>query len=722
MRRTARILATLLAIVAITLAVAAVAAATAAPTQPARSPPAAAPIIKPAAAAKPQPIPDFEPFSPEEEEQVINLPAREEIGGAAGSGAATSPAASASASANSATAAKAKPAHPAKPKPSTSLTKELPIVSLDVSGDTKLRALCASLPLNPSPAASAASSLALPHLTQLLKALWVGSGLLDAGVGDHLLRVRVAELQRQQLEAAFRSSSAAATAGRLREEDLPELFDASMAVLKTMDIDLEAEARLDLARGEAGLVGLTDDFSPHLSSRPGAGQPSVWNAPLHLLRVLGLHPTSQDEVDAFWFLSCVLAVVCASIGVGWALGRRAAGGSGSLAAEVNETLAAGRRKRRKQIWVAVGWIALACAVVVLIALVAGISQELAEERRRLITKRALAQASGPPKGCREGETLSWWHEIARSWRKEDDDPCVAYLERVERSIQPDRFKVAADYILRHTVVMLARSAGDSVAAVLSSQTYLVQMMLPVLLVALFAVLIALGTPTMVKTLLCCCCSRNERDDDRAARRNNRARIEAGSSRRRLKEDRPRREMIESGSDSEAEEEAREQKRLIQEAVRAAITEVAASSSSSSGSARDAPRLTSGSSHRSGSGRRDRRPSSRDTSPVRSRSRSHSRDRRRVSRSRSPQPRQRRSQRDEESDRPAAASSSSAAVAAPSKSPPSSASKQAKKQAKAVAAAAAAAASPQPVSSSPPEPLGDAAGAAAGPAVNASDAQ
>ena len=702
----------------------------------------------PPAAAKPHPIPDFEPFSPEEEEQVINLPAREEIGGGNiagagnGNGGQASSAASAAASPAS---AKPKP-RPAKPKPSTAaaLTKELPIVSLDVSGDTKLRALCASLPLQSALASSSAFSLALPHLTQLLRTLWVGSGLLDAGAGDHLLRVRVAEMQRAQLESAFRSSSASAAATGLREEDLPELFDASMAVLKTMDIDLEAEARLDLARGEGvGLIeGLTDDFTPHLSSRPGGGARSIWNAPLHLLRALGLHPTSQDEVDVFWFLSCVIAVVCASIGVGWALGRRAGGGAGSLASEVNETLAAGRRKRRKQIWVAVGWITLGCAVVILIALVAGIQQELAEERRRLITKRALAQASGPPKGCREGETLSWWHEIARTWRKEDDDPCVAYLERLERSIQPDRFQVAANYLSKHIIVLFARSVGDSVAAILNSQTYLVQMMLPLVLIALFAILIALGTPTMVKSLLCCCCSRGDRDDRSSRGRNNRARLEGGSSsgRRRLREERPsRREMIESASDSSEDEEALEQKRMIQAAVRAALTEAAVASGSSSVSAREAPRLTSGASttsHRSSSGRRDRRPSSRDTSPVRSRSRSHSRDRnrRRMSQSRSrsrspqPQPRQRRPQRDdEEEDRssrapthaaPVPALAPAAAAAAPSKSPPSSASKHAKKQAKAAAAASA-----HPHAASPPEPTADAPAAATGQAGgNASDSQ
>jgi hypothetical protein len=281
----------------------------------------------------------------------------------------------------------------------------------------------------------------------------VPSGLLDSGAGDHLLRVSMLEAQRVTLAQAFPSARAGgngANAGAgelLREEDLLEVFQASRDVLQTLAVDLEAEARLDRAR--EGGDPLLNDYEQY-GGVGSSNKKSWWNYPLQLLVNFGLQPANQEELDAFWCLLCISALAVASAGIGFTLGKRS--GSDSLANSVNDSLHGDSSKRaaRRQRAQIFGWILLVVLSLTVLALCAGIYNAYGEERRRLIIIRTVAEKRGPPPGCRSDRNPSWlrdtWHGIV-GHPSEKNDPCVKYLQSVEKSTRPDLLGITLEYLV-----------------------------------------------------------------------------------------------------------------------------------------------------------------------------------------------------------------------------------------------------------------------------------
>lgn len=426
------------------------------PTAGARS---SATATKPAAASAAYVDPDFVPLSAEDEERLINGPAREEV--------VLPPAAQPASAATSAH------SHSQVAERKSAKSPLLPIQTVDLSGDMALAALCRQLPLSPT---AAPTSLALSYLSQLLRLLWVPSGLLDSGAGDHLLRVSMLEAQRVTLAQAFPPARAGGNvvnggAGDLlREEDLLEVFQASRDVLQTLAVDLEAEARLDRAR--EGGDPLLNDYEQY-GSASGSNKKSWWHYPLQLLVNFGLQPANQEELDAFWCLLCISALAVASAGIGFTLGKRS--GSGSLANSIHDSLHGdgSRRAARRQRAQIFGWILLIVLALTVLALCAGIYNAYGEERRRLLIIRSVAEKRGPPPGCRSDRDgdVSWlrdtWHGIVGR-PSEKNDPCVKYLQSVEKSTRPDLLGVTLEYLVssrsqadKHIRVLLARDVRCS---------------------------------------------------------------------------------------------------------------------------------------------------------------------------------------------------------------------------------------------------------------------
>lgn len=518
-----------------------------------------------AAAATADVDPDFAAMalSPEEEDEIINRPAKMEW----------------DTSRDTPPAAKQPPPPPPPPPPAVD---ELPAqVQLTLSGKTTVGDLCKQLPIGAK--APPPVGLSLAHLSRLLRAIFVDSALLLDGSPEdqqqtptdedddrRFLRVIMGASDRELLRRAFH-----ATKGDLREEDLPEIMDASMAILRTLALDPDAAARL---------AAYEETHPADMLPLDAPVKPSpIWRWTSHTLAFLHLHPGIPEEYDAFWAVLVGLAVALAAGGVGFACGARSNQRSlvGMVDASVrgDDTRSGGdsRRSRtpRHVFWANFGWVLFWLFLGAVLLFVFGyihLFLELQTENRALAS---VAKAKAPPRECRmtheqlrESEAFAsrlldvlqtFSPFTPRLQATKDADACVKYWQEYHRSTTPNPAYVLTQFVSRALLgpmTMAMEALGEGSYKFLGHHSLASQMLLMT-----FALLLIIGLAWTggLGALACCCCG--------CSGRSNRNSGDSGRSRRyrpasaELREE--RRYYLEDASDSEEAEEAYERERRRQ---------------------------------------------------------------------------------------------------------------------------------------------------------------
>jgi hypothetical protein len=331
------------------------------------------------------------------------------------------------------TLAKQVAARPARPT--------LSIVSVEVSGDTTLASLCQQIPLAPT---ADHASLAPAHLASLLRSFWIDSGLLQAEAGAHVLRVNALEAQLRIIQTAFASTDAVSST--LREEDLPEVFEATQTVMKTLSVDLAAEARLDAV----------STLDPEVDSSFASN--SMWSFPIKLLSLIGLQPNGADEEGAMRMVFLLSAVAVLFLGLGWAVGQRSR--SRNPAAALQNALHHDDRHGdsvRRNWAVICFWAVLILAFIVFVLLGFGIRRAYNEEEHRRWAVKLVAEQMGRPRGCSADDAPGLFTQMYRSWGGPSNDPCVKYLHDTLKVVSPDPMDIAIKYLVSYSYMHSART-------------------------------------------------------------------------------------------------------------------------------------------------------------------------------------------------------------------------------------------------------------------------
>ena len=427
-------------------------------------------------------------------------------------------------------------------------TLDLNYAEMKVNPRSTLDELCRHFPsANPSSVVTSSTTSSCPissqRLSRLLRHLWEGSGLLQSDEGEHLIRTTLTRDHLSVLSPIFLRSRGGDLS--LREEDMPELLDASMQLVASMEVERNAASILHAYRTQIGMDGNENEGSNSPASTSSIAPSPLWRYLSQTLITLGLHPGMGLEYDAFWAILVMLGVTICSLGVGFAWGVRSdrtnmlasidaniqrgldsSTSVSSLASAIPRSSARLRSPRQlfcaNFCWV-LFWLFLGALAIFIIGYI-HLFIEIRNENRALSS---IAQTKPVPKRCLQTSeeyeaSLDNWtrlKEVAsifspftprRSSNSASNDECVRYWQDYHRSITPNPAFVLTRFVtqsIRDPLVIIGGALGEASFNFLGHHSFISQIMLFGFIILL---VVALAWTGSIGALWCCCCSRGGR--------------------------------------------------------------------------------------------------------------------------------------------------------------------------------------------------------------------